>query len=82
MWTPKLTKRQREVINLLTAMPGRRLELGKGGYLNIVGAHHLAVPGTRGVAPIVAEALAKHGLLDSDRRPTTLAIELFAETQP
>lgn len=60
---PKLTKRQREVLALLAAAPGRFLVPAKGGYLSAVEANGAPVPGTRGVALIVAGALEQHGLV-------------------
>lgn len=63
MTRPKLTKRQMEVLQLLAASPGRFLAPAKGGYLSAVEASGAPVPATRGVAPIVAGALERHGLV-------------------
>lgn len=61
----KLTKRQHEVITILCSATGRRLVLGSSNYYTILEQSGAPVSGTRGVAPIVVNALQAAGLLAS-----------------
>lgn len=72
MSTAKLTKRQEEVIRLLCAAPDRTLAYTRSNTMRIVeGADGEVSP--RGVAPIVANALARAGLVRRDASSVRLA---------